>query len=333
MLAYAFQVLSENGYKNLSTEEFDNADNLLAAILEKGISFQIKKGLRNDYIPQSDITSKIRGKIDVTSSIKSQYYITKKLTCEFDDFQSNIQLNQIIKTAVLLAIQSKEIDHNIKQKLKKSLLHFGQIDSVPVNTISWNSIRFNRNNATYKMLINICYLLINGLIQTKNIGDKRLVDFIDEQKMHRLFEKFIFEYYKKHFPSIKVTASHIPWNSDDNEIDFLPTMKSDIILKSKGKTLIIDTKYYANSLQTGRFNKKTIHSNNLYQIFTYVKNYTASSTDEVSGMLLYAKTDEYITPDLCYKLSGNDFFIKTIDLNCDFKDILQQLNDLINNWE
>ena len=53
MLSYAFQVLNENGYSNISTEEFENTADLFAAILSKGISLQLKRGLNKSYI---DIT-------------------------------------------------------------------------------------------------------------------------------------------------------------------------------------------------------------------------------------------------------------------------------------
>ena len=53
MLSYAFQVLNEQGYKNIATEQFNNTGELMAAILEKGIAIQIKRGLGKEYIPQS----------------------------------------------------------------------------------------------------------------------------------------------------------------------------------------------------------------------------------------------------------------------------------------
>lgn len=45
MLSYAFQVLNEQGYKNIATEQFHNTAELMAAILEKGIAIQLKRGL------------------------------------------------------------------------------------------------------------------------------------------------------------------------------------------------------------------------------------------------------------------------------------------------
>ena len=45
MMAYAFQVLNENGYKNIKTEQFDNVGELCAAILAKGVALQLKRGI------------------------------------------------------------------------------------------------------------------------------------------------------------------------------------------------------------------------------------------------------------------------------------------------
>ena len=53
-------------------------------------------------------------------------------------------------------------------------------------------------------------------------------------------------------------------------------------------------KYYTHTTQT-QYDVHTLHSNNLYQIFTYVKNRDTEFGAEphtVSGMLLYARTDE-----------------------------------------
>ncbi len=57
----------------------------------------------------------------------------------------------------------------------------------------------------------------------------------------------------------------------------LPDMQTDITLQSKDerKTLIIDAKYYTHNMQT-KFDKDKVHSGNLYQVYTYVKNLEAS---------------------------------------------------------
>jgi hypothetical protein len=167
--------------------------------------------------------------------------------------------------------------------------------------------------------------------RTLSDGSKKLMDFLDEQRMCRLYEKFILEYYRKEFKNqIVANASQIPWQLDNEENAMLPVMQSDIMLQRGDRVLIIDAKYYEHSMQV-QFNKHTLHSANLYQIFTYVKNkeYELREKDHtVSGMLLYAKTDEEIYPNNVYQMSGNQITVRTLDLNLPFTEIAEQLDTI-----
>lgn len=328
MLSYAFQMLNEQGYKNLATEDFDNAGDLCAAILIRGISYQLKRGIGREYISETDTISAIRGKIEITESIKNQSMIRSQMVCTYDEFSVNSPLNQIIKSTVMLLLKA-DISKARKKELRKLMVYFDDVSVIDVRSINW-SINYNRNNQTYRLLITVCYLVVKGLLQSKSDGSVKMMDFLDEQRMCRLYEKFILEYYKKHYPQIRTAASQIDWALDDGIGTMLPTMQSDIMLSyQKGeidKTLIIDAKYYAHTTQI-QYDVHTLHSNNLYQIFTYVKN-KATKGGEVSGMLLYAKTDEEIYPNNEYKMSGNKITVRTLDLNCEFENIAAQLDGI-----
>ena len=88
-------------------------------------------------------------------------------------------------------------------------------------------------------------------------------------KIMRLRQKWERENYLDYLTN--VSASQIPWVVDDDFTKMLPVMQTDIHLQKENDVLIIDAKYYSHTTQS-QFNKNTIHSNNLYQIFTYVKN-------------------------------------------------------------
>ena len=329
MLSYAFQVLSEQGYKDIATEQFDNTAELCAAILTKGIAFLLKRGLGKEYIPQVEALSTLRGKIEVSDSIKGRTMLKKQLVCSYDDFSVNSYMNQIIKTTAELLLHA-DIFKARKKELRKLMVYFKDIDVLDVHTINWH-IQYNRNNQTYRMLISICWLLVKGLLQTNSDGSTRLMDFLDEQRMCRLYEKFILEYYKREFPMLDVSASQIPWALDDGFGTMLPTMQSDIMLSYGNDVLIIDAKYYSHTTQV-QYDVHTLHSGNLYQIFTYVKNKDsefAETPHKVSGMLLYAKTEEAIQPDSSYQMSGNKISVKTLDLNTEFAAIAAQLNAIV----
>ena len=115
MLSYAFQVLNEQGYKNIATEHFDNVAELCAAILDKGIAIQLKRGLGREYIEQTDVLSAVRGRIDLSESIKTQSLQKKQLVCNYDEFSVNSYMNQILKTTLELLLRS-DISKSRKKK-------------------------------------------------------------------------------------------------------------------------------------------------------------------------------------------------------------------------
>ena len=329
MLAYAFQVLNENGYKDIATEQFDNVGELCAAILAKGISVQLKRGLGKEYVSQTEPLSSLRGKIDIAESIKTQSMLRKQLVCTYDDFTVNSYMNRILKSTMELLIRS-DISKVRKKDLRKLLVFFGDVDSIDVYDINWR-LQYNRNNQSYRMLISICYLVVKGLLQTNTAGITKLMDFLDEQRMCRLYEKFILEYYRREHPEVKASASQIPWQLDDDFGAMLPVMQSDIMLSKGSATLIIDAKYYGHTTQS-QYGVNTLHSGNLYQIFTYVKNKDAEYGDQphtVSGMLLYAQTDEVVQPNHVYHMSGNKITVRTLDLKLPFSDIAKQLDGIV----
>lgn len=330
MLAYAFSVLNKSEYRALATEDFDNAAELCAAILERGVSLQLKRGLGQEYVSRSEARSSLRGKIEVTESVKSQAIWRRQLVCSYDEFSVDTTMNRVIKATVALLVRS-DISRARKKSLKKLMVFFADVRDIDLHTVDWN-MRYDRNNRTYRMLMAVCWLVVKGLLQTQSDGSVRMMDFFDEQRMSRLYEKFILEYFRREHPQLRASASFIDWALDDGMSDGLPAMRSDITLSALGRVLIIDAKYYTSTMQT-YYEKKTVKSGNLYQIFAYVKNKQAAleragDGTEVLGMLLYAATDEEVQPDATYRMSGNRISATTLDLDRPFEEIRAQLDGI-----
>ena len=329
MLSYAFQTLQAENYKDLATENFHNTAELCAAILDKGIGIQLKHGLRRDYVSKSESLSTLQGKLNISESIKTQTMLKKQMICTYDEFSTNIQFNQIIKSTVLLLLKAN-ITNSRKKSLRKLLLFFSDVNEIDLHFVNWNQ-QYNRSNQNYQMLIGMCYLVYKGLLTTQNNGTTKLMDFFDGQRMCRLYEKFLLEYYRKEHPELTANASQIAWQLDDTENQMLPRMQTDIMLSKNNNILIIDAKYYSHMTQQ-QYGIHTLHSNNLYQIFTYVKNKEFELRNyehTVSGMLLYAQTDEDIIPNNTYHMSGNQISVRTLNLNQDFSKISENLNSIV----
>ena len=333
MLSYAFMPLNQGGYEDVEKEEFDHIHNLFAALLSKGIGRQLKQGLYREYIGCKEDVVSMRGKIDMPGTIRNRLARRRVLTCEFDELSENNLFNQILKTTVMLLLRQSQVKPENKSELKKEMLFFSNVDTIEPSAIRWPSIRFQRNNNTYRMLLGLCQLVLEGMLLTTDKGEYRLASFIKPDQMNRLYEKFILEYYSREHPEVNASAPQIPWVVDDGYRTMLPTMRSDIMLANQAgdRVLIIDAKYYTNTMQS-HYDVNSLRSAHLYQIFTYVKNKEASFGDRphrVSGMLLYARTDEEIQPDNMYQMSGNQIGVHTLDLNRKFLEIASQLDRIV----
>lgn len=326
MLAYAFQALRWRAFRDVATEEFGNTADLCAAILAKGVGILVKRGLGREYLERSEELASPRGRFEVSETVKTLSMVRKRVDCSYDEFSADSRPNRILK-ATMKALLRADIAAERKRDLRRLLVYFGEVRDVEVRRLDWN-VQYNRGNGIYRMLLAVCHLAIKGLLQTEADGKTHVADVLDEQRMSRLFEKFILEYYRKERPGVQARAARIPWAVDDGERDLLPVMQSDITLSCGKKVLIIDAKYYGRTMQV-HLGRRTLHSSNLYQIFTYVKNKQAELSgkgQEVSGLLLYAKTDEAVLPEQDYRLSGNRIAVRTLDLDREFPQIAARLD-------
>ena len=123
MLSYAYQNLNEGPYKNVDPETFNNIHELLSAILIRGTSNQIKRGLHRDYLPYTETTGRLKGKIDITESIKQQTMMNRKMVCHYDLFSEDTQLNQILKATLTLLLRHGNVSKSSRRSLTAPTSH------------------------------------------------------------------------------------------------------------------------------------------------------------------------------------------------------------------
>lgn len=330
MLSYAWNVLEQSDNIYLGTEKFDNIYNLFARIYISGISNLIKRGFNRYYIQENEVISAIKGKINISDSIKAQTFINGRMNCQYDDFSKDIKLNQIIKTTINILIKSPQLDKDLRNKLLKIKLHFSDIKTIAFSKSLFSSLRYNRNNSHYRMLINISELIYNGLITNEGNADVLFLDFVRDNQMAKLYEKFVLNFYKKHLDEAiySVHAPKINWNLDEEvsneELSLLPEMRTDIVIDNKVRNsqLIIDTKYYAQTLVSSNWTDiEKIRTAHLFQIIAYVNN--SNFTGDIRGMLLYPTVDKELNAN--YPISGKSIGIRTLNLNSEWEDISDRL--------
>lgn len=340
MLSYAFRVLRQKQYEErVKGEEFDNIQDLFAEIIFLGVSGQLKQGLYREYICKPTELHTLRGKLNLPETFRHRARNDRQtLVCEPDELSEDNIFNQIVKTTMLNLAHDPRVQPQRRDQLRGTLRFFKSIRAIHLSSISWNTFQFQRHNQTYEMLINICHFVFTETLLSRESGNRKTRHFSDDN-MTRLYEKFILEYYRREYPCFFVSAKEITWNLDPNfprcNIKYLPKMQSDIAIKQDNHaikkdnlTLIIDAKFYTHMMQQ-QFDKYTLNSGNLYQIFTYVKNEDKNHTGNVSGLLLYAKSNEGAVPTANFSVGGNRISVDVLDLNQDFSLIKQKLDNIV----
>lgn len=331
MLCYTFygDRLNEKDEASLGEEAFENIYNLFSLLLYMILKKQIKKGLHRDYNSIEEETSVIRGKIKLNQTINKSSILNKKVVCEFDEYNENCLMNQILKTTIYFLIKYKKIGNDTKILLKKTMNYFHNVDLIEIRNIKWDRIRFNRNNISFMYAIDICKLIITGLIVSDKDGNNYFKEFLDDTKVSWIYENFIKSYYRRHYSKLNASSKKL-YLTDDPLMEFIPLMRTDITLEYKDKILIIDAKFYNKILKSNYFDSKckTISNNNLYQILAYVDNQDPYKVGNVYGMLLYAQTIDEPPISIIKNINKHKIMIETLNLNEDWIFISKKLNTI-----
>jgi 5-methylcytosine-specific restriction enzyme subunit McrC len=333
LLCYAWDKLEEKDRVSVSIDSKSDVLNLLAKVLINSVKMLLKRGVDRQYISHTEERSGIKGKLQISETLKRNSLSQQRAVCTFDELSANITSNRIIVTTCALLIRTKGVDKDLQSELRTLHAMLPGIDPIELRPAIFSTIRLNRNNRFYGFVLNTCELISENILPSEENGRYQFSDFTrDERKMNRLYESFIKNFYRveqKKFTTVK--SENIYWDFDEPSIEnarYLPRMLTDITLENHDEKIIIDAKYYRETMAKN-FDKEKVKSNNLYQLFSYLMNQEDGSekTSKAVGILLYPTTEgEY---DLNYKYKNHSIRIHTLNLNSSWKDISNRLLGLI----
>ena len=105
-------------------------------------------------------------------------------------------------------------------------------------------------------------------------------------------------------------------------------MTADVLLDCEDRRIILDTKFYSEALG-GQYSTKKLHSSNLYQLLTYLRNRENAGPPggRHDGILLYPVVDQPIAVDV--RLEGFRIQARGIDLGQPWEGIHEDMLGVI----
>jgi 5-methylcytosine-specific restriction enzyme subunit McrC len=332
LLCYAWNRLAEGDLIDVSAVDTTELADLFSTVLVSGTNHLLRRGLDQGYQTFDGELRSIRGRIDLIATARRTLNVHGKAYCHFDDLNLNTLPNQILKATIRHLSGVPNLDSTLRHKLLFLYRSLHDIDDVALSKFVFRKVQLQSNNRFYRFLLNVCELVQACWLVDEKTGQYKFRDFIrDETRMPRLFEDFVYNFFRLEEQGWDVRKERIYWAATsevDPALRYLPMMATDISIRDGRRTLIIDAKYYKETLQR-YYDSQTIHSANLYQLFAYLKNLEARGGNDAQaeGMLIYPVIDKELR--LSYDMHGHRIRISTIDLGKDWKDIRGELLSLV----
>ena len=332
MLCYAWDMLEEKDTIDVDVLEYSELQNLLTRVLISGTNNLLRQGLDRGYILHGELLHQVRGKIDFGKTIKNSALNPNRLYCQFDDLDHDIIHNQIIKSTLFDLSHSPKIDGSLRTEAYRIADEMDTISLITLSSNVFQKVQLDRNRRVYDFLIKVCGLIFEGLFAFDNDGRYEFSDFFqDENKMWKLFQNFVRNFYSRQLKGDwTIKATIMEWQevitSRENK-SYLPNLNTDITITSPHRSIIIDTKYYKAPL-VKRFDKELLRGEHLYQILSYLQNYSRRFPGEsVEGILLYSTLDKEFNFE--YNIFGFPLKAVGIDLSQNWNSIEAQLLAII----
>ena len=332
LLCYAWDHVREGETVDVGSEEFSEMADLFAKVLNEGVSRLISRGLDRDYLAVSEDIRGLKGKLDLATTVKRNLLLTGKTHCAFDELSYDVPQNQILKATLRQLGMVTRLDPEQRRRAGRLYRKLDAVSDVPLRPRLFRTVRIHRNNQFYSFLLHLCRIIYDNLLVNQEEGTAEFYDFReDERKMGLLFERFVRRFYERE-TNYAVDAPEMGWFGAvgiETDLRRLPRMRTDVVLRSPARTIIVDTKFYKEPLSTW-YGGKTIRSGHLYQVFAYAMNWAAGASQsgerEPEGWLLYAAVDGEF--DYRFELMGRPIRVCSVDLGQDWRTVERRLKGL-----
>ncbi len=332
LLCYAWDKLQESRVLDVQASDYQYLVNLFARVLSTGMEHLLKRGLDQGYQEHREVFAGVRGKIDFAASLKANLFLQGRAACVFEQLTHDILHNRILKRTVTNLLRAEELDPSLADALQTCSARMTEVSDVRLDASLFGRVQLHSNNGFYDFLLRVCRLIYDASVVDEQTGRLRFRDFYrDDSAMAPLYERFLLNFYKREQSLFRARSESLHWEDtlgDPTDLEFLPSMRTDVSLESPARKIIIDAKYYSDPMQSN-FGKDSVRSGHLYQMFAYLKNLECrgQANREAEGILLYPLVNKPL--NLRFTIQGHSFRIVTIDLAQDWQHIHNFLLNLI----
>jgi 5-methylcytosine-specific restriction enzyme subunit McrC len=319
LLLYAWDRFTPKQQIEVGEDSSPDLPHLLARVLVERTRSLLRRGLDRGYEGCVEELASPRGRFLLADSVKRSSSARGRLVCQFDELSADVVHNRILKAALGTFARSDAVEAPLRAELWEIGRKFDAITDVPFTRHLFKKLQLSRNISHYGLLMRICEMVLELMLPEERGQGSRFANILqNEERMSAIFEVFVRNFYKQELKTFTVASEVIAWDTGSDlvsHMNYLPSMLTDVTLRSPTHTIVIDTKFYGETLVSHLGGQKKVRSAHLYQLLSYLTNLAnrKGPDEQVEGLLLYPCTDGNELR-LEFQLVGHRVRACTIDL-------------------
>lgn len=329
LFCYAWARFPEGGGSvEVGVDDCPDLPNLFARILINSTNRLLRRGLDRGYREFEEETRAPRGRMLLGEIIKRQSLRRGAVICAFDELTPNVLHNRIIKATALTLARVRGLTPEHAHELRLIGQRMESVQDLRLTADCFRRVQLSRNTGQYRPLLKLCELVFHALLPEEKGEGATFAEILkDEVVMSTVFEEFLRNFYAVHVAeTFSVRAEAWPWDGYSLEPGgegFLPQMMTDITLRSRSRTIVIDAKFYKRALVEWNGALK-VRSGHLYQLLAYMEHAALRAPHlPCDGALIYPAVGDPMA--LRYRLRGHEVVVRSVDLDRPWQAIHDEL--------
>ncbi|MDG0973346.1 MAG: restriction endonuclease [Crocinitomicaceae bacterium] len=249
--------------------------NLLEVYFEyflKEVDQLIHAGLIKKYRTETSNVKALKGKLDFAGNIRHNLIHKERFYTAHQIYDVNHTLHQVLAHALDIVGQFTRATR-LNDKCRRAQLAFPEVDRIKPSVQLLEGIKINRKTAPYERALQLAKLIILNYSPDINHGKQKMIALLFD--MNVLWEEYVLRELKRYAQMYPEEEWEVTGQSSKVFYGSHRTIRPDIVLKKRGETIIIDTKWK-------RPTNKAASIEDLRQMYAYARFW---DTEKV--MLLY----------------------------------------------
>jgi 5-methylcytosine-specific restriction enzyme subunit McrC len=309
----------------------DDLPDLVAEILADAVEHRLKRNLSQEYVRRHEPLTRVRGRIDILQTETRQLLAQGRVSCRYTELSADSPRNRIILAGLVTAgslAHNAQLAHRCRQ-MAGVMRQLG-VRAMRIRNSDAQGIQLGRNDLADVDAVNAARLLLMLDIPNEESGTRhRLVPGREAAELRRIYEAAVRGLLRVALPEpwrIRGgTKHHWPVSACSiGAVALLPEMRTDTILETPERRIIIETKF-ADALTPSQFGAPKLSPKHVFQLYGYVQSQeTADSlSGSAEGVLLYPVVGQHV--DEFALIGSHKYRFLTVDLSASAQSIREQI--------